>query len=244
MVTKSRVCICIAFVWAFSTFYAIIPLFWLNLENHNLIDPEHVNYEYTYNAVGIFVCFAAPSGVIVFCFIRMFTVIRRQVRNIRRQAELSVDPRSQSIASDKRALIIFALMLGIFIVCWLSWYLMLFQVQIGYNAILPEILMDIFDFLRFGTSLFNPMLYTFLKSDFRRAVCSILAGCCVKSAMIKQTPDPNASRATLTTDGNLNKNTVLVNGYSSVSNHGAESRVDLHALPTKQAENLQLISHV
>ncbi|XP_028399669.1 histamine H2 receptor-like [Dendronephthya gigantea] len=246
MVTKGRVWFFIASVWCFSLFYATLQLAWLNVGNHNLTNAQlHRKYEKPYNLIGVFLCFAIPLCIMLFCFSRMFLVIRRQVKRIRKQAELAADPRNRSIASDKRALVIFAAMLGIFTICWLSWYIMLFQAQIGKNAFLPEILSDILDFLRFGTSFFNPMLYTFLKNDFRRAVCSLLRDhCqdhCPKYPIFTPRRDSGAFRMTLTTDTN-GKQTTLLNGDSP--DQKKKEKFDSQEIPVKQPENEQLITHV
>ena len=246
MVTKARVCILIALVWLFSITYATIELSWLDVNNHNITTNvgEFAKYDKPYKITGLILCFTIPLCVMLFCFGRMFIVIRRQVKNIRRQAELAADPRSRSIASDKRAILIFATMLGIFMVCWLTWYLTLFQVALGKGAIIPETFLDALDFFRFSTSLINPMLYTFLKIDFRRAVCSLLARCCKCDLMVK--PKPDASRMTFTTDGNGNKNLVRSNGVSPVPNRAKQLVYrDSQDLPTTDgSENQQLITHV
>lgn len=247
MVTKGRICFCIALVWMLSTLYATIQLSWFNLGHHNISNiGDAIKYTKTYDITGLVIFFVIPLCVMTFCFCRMFLVIRRQVRNIRRQAELSADPRNRSIASEKRALIIFALMLGIFTVCWLSWYITLFQVELGPGAILPETFADILDFLRFGTSLFNPMLYTFLKNDFRRAVSSLLARCCIKYPIFKPKQNPNVSRITLTTDANGNKSTTLLNGLSSPGHDRQDEFVYKNSQDhlVKETENVQLITHV
>ena len=240
MVTKGRVWFFIGLVWSFSMFYVTIQLAWLDVDNHSLVHAGKAQkYEELYNLAGVFLCFAIPLCVMLFCFSRMFLVIRRQVKRMRKQAELAADPRNRSIASDKRALVIFATMLGIFTTCWLSWYIMLFQVHSGEDLTL---LHDVLDFLRFGTSLFNPMLYTFLKNDFRRAVCSLFSDHCSKYPIFRTRRDSGAFRMTLTTDSNGKQNTTLLNGLSP--DHNKNEKFDSQEIPVKQPENEQLITHV
>lgn len=246
IVTKCRVCFLIALVWTFSILYASVQFFWLNFTDHNVknSNKDVRKFERIYHITGTILCFTIPFCIMVFCFSRMFIVIRRQVKNIQKQAEMAVDPRNRSIASDKRALTIFATMLGIFTLCWLSWYITLFQVHLGKDAILPETLIDFLDFLRFGTSLFNPVLYTFLKNDFRRAVCSLLPNCCSEFAMDKKKLTPNISRMTFSTvgtDANGNKQTAFLNGHSNEQMNEFMYK-DFRDLPG--TESLQLITHV
>ena len=231
----------------FSILYASIQFSWLDFADHRVNTMYRKDLEKIYHITGAILCFTVPLCIMLFCFGRMLIVIRKQVKNIRRQAEMSADPRNRSIASDKRALIIFATMLGIFTLCWLSWYITLFQVQLGKGAILPESLADFLDFLRFGTSFFNPMLYTFLKNDFHRAVCSLLPNCCSDYDKVTRKQDAvSVSRVTLSTagtDANGNKPTALSNGLSP--NHNRLDKLmykDFRDLP--DTENLQLITHV
>ena len=247
MVTKRRICLCIGVVWLFSIFWVTIQLCWLNFTDHSLgrggLSEDEIRSERIYNITGVFLCFTIPLCVMVFCFGKMFAVIRRQVRNIRRQAELSVDPRNRSIASDKRALFIFAMMLGVFTICWLSWYINLFQVELDEKILLPVTVADVLDFFRFGTSLFNPLMYTFLKNDFRRASCSLVAKCCVKQSIFKPKHDLNATGTTLTTDTNGNKSTALLSDCSPTYDQDS-LRKESQDNSVKEAEDLQLITHV
>ena len=240
MVTKRRVCCVIALVWVYSLLYSFIQLTWLDLAHHNLTNArEKEKFETPYQITGLLLCFTVPLFVMLFCFTRMFIVIRRQVKNIRKQAELAVDPRNRSIATDKRALVIFASMLGIFVVCWLSWYITLFQVQLGKNAIIPEKLADVLDFFRFGTSLFNPLLYTFLKHDFRRAVVSVCP-VFLKTPTSQPRRESNALRMTLMTETN-GKIRVLSNNDVSVlkTNDSKDSNGTMrdNLLKSKESEN-------
>ena len=41
-------------------------------------------------------------------------------------------------------------------------------------SVFSEVSMAVFDFLRVGVSLINPLLYTFLKNDFREALMSFV----------------------------------------------------------------------
>lgn len=213
MVTKTRVCICIAVVWLFSIFYSTIQFSWLDVDNHNITQiGENIIYEKPYNITGVFLCFSIPLCVMILCFARMFCVIRRQVGRIQKQAELSADPRSVSIASDKRALIIFFTMLCVYTLCWLTWYLTLFQVAMRKNVILPEKVADVFDFLRFGTSLFNPLLYTFLKMDFRRAVSSLYSNTCASSIRDRCGRSTHLRMTSFSTDMRGRKSLTPLNG--------------------------------
>ena len=243
IVTKRRVSIVIIIVWLFSVFFAVIQLTWLDLSSHNIKKiGDKWKFDRPYQITGLVLCFTLPLFIMIFCYTRMFLVIRRQVKNIRKQVEMVKDPRNQSIASDKRALVIFASMLGIFVVCWLSWYLILIQVTLGKNVIMPEKLADVLDFLRFATSLINPLLYTFLKHDFRRATVSACQ-CLVKRTTSFTRRDSNPFQATLMTEENGKSRPCSWNGSL-----GYPERTDVCAgkdsIGMKKPENVELVSHV
>jgi len=59
------------------------------------------------------------------------------------------------------------------------------------HVTVPEAVYNFFDFLRFSTSLINPLLYTFLKTDFRNAFCSLVLPKCVRMAKTKRLRSEN-----------------------------------------------------
>ena len=73
---------------------------------------------------------------------------------------------------------IFALMLSIFICFWVSWYIIALRIYISSyfqeKFALDRVTSDVLTFLRLSTPLINPILYTFLKQDFRKALASTI----------------------------------------------------------------------
>ena len=65
-------------------------------------------------------------------------------------------------------------MLSVFVFCWLTWYIMLLDFVRVIRV--PEVVLDCLDVLRFSVSFINPMLYTFLKKDFRIALAKSVRG--------------------------------------------------------------------
>ena len=71
------------------------------------------------------------------------------------------------IKREYRVLLVFVTMLLVFVLGWISWYILV--LDFTYSIYIPGVVLDCFDILRFSVSFVNPILYTFLKKDFRLA---------------------------------------------------------------------------
>ncbi|XP_028398326.1 octopamine receptor-like [Dendronephthya gigantea] len=71
------------------------------------------------------------------------------------------------IKREHRVLIVFVTMLSMFVLGWISWYIMV--LDFTYSIYIPTVVLDCLDILRFSISFLNPILYTFFKKDFRVA---------------------------------------------------------------------------
>ncbi|EDO46162.1 predicted protein [Nematostella vectensis] len=181
MVRMARLRRVIAAIWTGSFFIAIIQLAWQDFTNFNSADPIKVTCALVYNIFGIAICFVIPLCVMAFTYYRMFMVIRRQINQIKKQSlasESTGETHKAPLATEMRAITIFALMLGIFATCWSTWYLGLISEYIihpdeeDYETY--DRWFSVFDFLRFSVSFINPLLYTFMKLDFREALRSLI----------------------------------------------------------------------
>ena len=177
IVTGKRIRRVIACIWSISLFVALIQLSWVLPFGYFSANEIKFTASLVYNWVGLAVCFAIPFlGMVVF-YTRMFITIHKQVKKIRRQSvNLDFATSSSNFRSSHRqlrALITFCLMLGLFAGSWITWYISILQIYANVS-LFPEVSMVIFDFLRVGVSLINPLLYTFLKNDFRKVLVSFL----------------------------------------------------------------------
>lgn len=179
-VKMSRLRLVIASIWFIALFMALIQLSWQNLKQDYYmgnaeIDPILYRAGLIYNLFGILVCFTIPLAIMIFIYWRMFVIIRTQITRIKQQNITGFEENCKPLSSERRAITIFALMLGFFTTCWLTWYLSLLANYVSIYFYVPELLYEIFDFLRFSTSFINPLLYTFLKTDFRRALFRLVS---------------------------------------------------------------------
>ena len=180
MTKKSSVKI-VGLIWLAAVTIAFLPVTWFT---RFLTSPQ--------NGISI-ATFKIQTGHVVFCIIFVFLapyvfIVYSQVvmfKKIRQRApKFEGDSHADSIVhrkakDNKRCLIIFALMAFLYAFCWLPW----FVISLFYNLWFPlseEAKRILFDFtraqlfLRYLTSIVNPVLYTFLKRDFLVAFKTII----------------------------------------------------------------------
>ena len=182
IVTKKRIVILITSIWVLSLFMALIQLAWQEFDDFTSRNPTKLRWGLIYNIIGIVVCLFVPLVLMLFFYARMFNVIHHQAQQIRKLNMVQeYSARGKHLVAEKRAITIFALMLGIFICCWSTWYIGLLQDYLSQEDFyaIPVVWLMVFEFLRFSTSFINPMLYTFLKQDFRAELYSMVP-CCKK----------------------------------------------------------------
>lgn len=177
IVTGPRLFKAIASLWLFALFVSLIQLAWEDITGFFLPRDEFSRkYALSYNIFGIVFCFFLPAVFMAISYVRMFMVIHRQIKEIRGLYNMrgGVTPNQRApIATEARALFIFALMLAIFIICWLSFYVTSFMIFfVDTTSSLPSQVIMAFDFIRFSVAFVNPILYAFLKRDFSRALRS------------------------------------------------------------------------
>ena len=176
IVTGQRLLRVIAGIWLISLFFALVQLSWIVPFGFFSRHPTKATASLVYNCLGFALCFAIPFLFMVVVYIQMFITIHRQVQNIRRQQTVNLDSSSSTFRASHtqlRALFIFAIMLGMFAGSWFTWYTSLFQLYIDVSF-LNNVSITVFDFFRVGVSFINPLLYAFLKNDFREALMSFL----------------------------------------------------------------------
>lgn len=183
-VTKRRTVTLITSVWFLSLFMALIQLTWQKFDHFTSRNPTKLRLGLIYNIIGVVVCFLVPLVLMLFFYARMFSVIHHQAEQIRKLNKIQESygsVRGKHLVTEKRAITIFALMLGIFTCCWSTWYIGLLQDYLSKEVFyaIPDVWLMVFDFLRFSTSFINPVLYTFLKQDFRSELYSMIS-CCKK----------------------------------------------------------------
>lgn len=162
-------------IWVFSIAIACIPLTWEG--NTKLLNTK------IYICLVLVICIALPYILIVYANYKIFRLVRQCVR---RERELSISSHSlkadmkhngiRKVSSEAKVARVFAiasLMFG------LSYFPSLFYTAaaaFGHLHVVPKLLLDLSPFCVVLGSLVNPILYSFMKPDFRRALKKILSG--------------------------------------------------------------------
>lgn len=172
LVTKQRVVILLAGVWIFSLSASLIQLTWI-IQN---LDDEIVHrLDVGYAAFGLVVLAFAPFFVIACIDGHIFYFIHKEKKMRRALTQGTVLKKQERLKrkqNDSKALIIYAVMTVTFVLGWFPYFIMSLLQDLDYfvHSTVQIILL----FLKLSTALINPLLYTFFKTDFRKALQAML----------------------------------------------------------------------
>ncbi|KAL9959496.1 hypothetical protein ACROYT_G032823 [Oculina patagonica] len=174
LVTKERVLITSVFIWSSSIFVSLIQLAFLDYGREDLDEDNDdvINHEIRYDITCLVVYVAIPFIVMTVIYVDIFLEILRQYRHIKQYSAPGWAETKKRTHHEWKAVAIFSIMLLAFIVCWLPFFTVRLQYNLGSDAFydLPHVVEYVFMYLRFFTSVFNPCMYVFGKRDFRQAV--------------------------------------------------------------------------
>ena len=175
LVTKRRVYTSIAAIWLAAALMSLIQAAWLTPQNMGLVEnpsPEIKAIEIRYDIFCLVVFMAIPFSFMAFTYTCIVIAVVRQTRSIERNSVTGwQEPRTRT-RREWKATTIFVVMLLLFVVCWLPYFILRLQHNIGSQLFaLPLVLEYVLTYLRFTTSLLNPCLYVFGKRDFRKSLC-------------------------------------------------------------------------
>lgn len=172
LVTKQRVVILLAGVWIISLSASLIQLTWII---QNLEEEMEDRLDVGYAAFGLVVLAFVPFFVIACIDGHIFYFIHKEKKM--RQAltqgtVLKKQERLKRKQNDSKALIIYAVMTVTFVLGWFPYFIMSLLQDLDYfvHSTVQIILL----FLKLSTALINPLLYTFFKTDFRKALQAML----------------------------------------------------------------------
>lgn len=174
LITKRRIFSLLVSVWLTAIFVALIQLSWIGLDmNVNEgIEEETARIIIIYDLFCIVLFFLAPLITMIFCYITIFLVLRKQLRVIDQSNTPSFRRNvRRSSSRERRAAVIFVIMISIYIFCWLPYFLLSLQHLIFNDFFTLPISVEytLFYYPKFLNCLLNPLLYVFCKPDFRQA---------------------------------------------------------------------------
>ena len=174
LVTKRRILSLLLLVWLTAVFVALIQLSWIGLDmNVNEgTEEDTARTIIIYDLFCIVLFFLVPLITMIFCYIKIFLVLRKQLRVIDQSNTPSFRKNvRRSSSRERRAAVIFVVMITIYIFCWLPYFLLSLQHLIFNEFFTLPISVEytLFYYPKFLNSLLNPLLYVFCKHDFRQA---------------------------------------------------------------------------
>ena len=185
-------------VWFIPSCASLIQLSWVDVKGGV---PQVLHDSQTwiiYDIVCIFGFVCVPLIMIIVAYAKVFCVLRRHTKEIEKQAMLFVSHSRQQRhkLKEKRATLIYASMIGFYIIGWFPYFLQSLSLDLGGGqmfAAIPRWVDTAFMFCRFSSSLVDPILYTFFKQDFKEAICSIRRNVRSQSSDTETRRSPNGN---------------------------------------------------
>lgn len=179
--TKKSALSVIGVIWLTAVIIAFLPVTWFrgflnSPENGILTVTRQIQAGHIIFCI-VFV-FLIPYVFIVYSQVDMFRKISGGATNLR-GSERRDSSFYRKVKDSKRCLIMFTLMAGVYILCWLPWYVisLIYSLWFPLGKDAREILSELshaFLIIRYLTSIFHPVLYTFFKADFLEAFKAII----------------------------------------------------------------------
>lgn len=160
----------LATVWGIALFLPLIQLAWYDPYNLHVTSERIRRYELHYNITCSVIGFLLPVIIMILAYLQMLRIVTRHARAIE-----ATTREKQVLTKEKRAMVIFASMLLVYIMCWFPFFFfsLVLDLPAGYIDV-PYVVFLVLFFVRFCTSIVNPILYVFFKTDFKKALREVL----------------------------------------------------------------------
>ena len=167
-ITRKTVFKVLQAVWAVSFIVAFIRFTWVNMEDRETQGKLTLGHA-IFCLVAVFLL---PYAFMIYAFVVIFKSIANRGK-AKENTSSRTSQLSRQAALAKRCLILFASMATVFLVCWLPWFILMLLYGVKDNVKELEIPTHVFVLVRYATSIINPVLYTFLRRDFKTALKSL-----------------------------------------------------------------------
>ena len=164
LMTSRRVIVIITGVWIYSTSMAVASF---------LLYTKRI-----FNLVATIMCFSVPLLVIITSYSIIFRVALRHIRQMRATTQTQYPRSHYRFLKELKAAKTIAVVIGAFVVCWLPFVTLnviysLCNPSQGCPVVNPAVIM-VTKWMHYGNSLLNPIIYTVMNRDFRRAFKALL----------------------------------------------------------------------
>ena len=130
-----------------------------------------------FNLIATVVCFFVPLLVITIAYSIVFREALHQMKQIHANTPAQYPTRRSRFLREVKAAKTLAVVVGAFVICWLPFIIINTLYSLcdpqSCPVVKPEVIL-VTKWMHYGNSLLNPIIYTFLNCDFRKAFKALL----------------------------------------------------------------------
>ena len=160
--------------WICSLLVSCIPFTWVD-KIYPVFQPEAIKLTLAFTLFCLVFALVLPYIFLIYAFTTMFKVINRSLaKSFSTKSEVQFRKRID-MNGERKCLLMFVTMAFVFLLCWLPWFVtfLLVQLPLKFEPSTLQTLSRVAVIIRYLTSVINPLLYTFIKKDFRCALKNI-----------------------------------------------------------------------
>ena len=177
IVTKPRIASVLISVWISAMTVSLAQLFIISSQD---MTKAYLIYNTTVLALFVFV----PFIITIVAFIRIYYIMKQSKESRMKMTSNSMTPNTAKTAQRKkrvnvkRSLIVYLAMLVCFVFAWFPYFFLTLLIDLDSSIVMsiPQWINVLFLFLKISSALFNPLLFTFFKADFQKALRQMASG--------------------------------------------------------------------
>lgn len=165
VMTSFRAISMIIFVW----FYSIV------VSGSRLATwPTKTSYMHFVSATSFFI----PLFIMIIMYTRIYLVARKQAHRMRN---------GRNYASDVKAAKTIAILIGLFVLCWGPFFAIILSIAHDQMVVVPPLLFNVIKWMEYCSSCLNPIIYSCLNRNYRRALRKLCQRILKKREMVTET---------------------------------------------------------
>lgn len=154
-------------LWAFALIASLVQLFWV----FDSDEERKLRVTIVYDLIVLSMLVFLPLVIMAVAYGHIFYVVRTQIAKIKRGVRhLSGHTLERHNWKERKALLIYGAMIIVFVIGWFNYFFLTLQDDLQLKGLPTPLWVNIMLlFLKNSTGILNPILYTYLKQDFRKA---------------------------------------------------------------------------